>query len=98
MARRRSQGRGQNVSNPGAIEKHLFKVEGMNNPAEYQEFMRDDLSELSASNVLIGGLVRTSPGFPLETCGNDGLRQKLILRRKLQGIQSAEIKQRGEQM
>ena len=29
---------------------------------------------LSLPNVLIGGPVITSPGFPLETCGNDGLR------------------------
>jgi hypothetical protein len=32
------------------------------------------------------------PGFPLKACGNDGLRKVQILRSKLRGIRSAEIK------
>jgi hypothetical protein len=39
------------------------------------------------------GSSRTSPGFPLETCGNDGLREgSQLLRSNLQGIQPTQIK------
>jgi hypothetical protein len=31
----------------------------------------------SPPNVLIGGPVRISPGFPLKACGNDGLVEEL---------------------
>ena len=31
--------------------------------------------EFSPPNVLVGGPVGISPGFPLKACGNDGLRE-----------------------
>ena len=35
--------------------------------------IHDSFPTLSPPNVFIGGPLRVSPGFPLETCGNDGL-------------------------
>jgi hypothetical protein len=35
---------------------------------------RESLTQLSPPHVSSGGLVLTSPGFPLKACGNDGLR------------------------
>ena len=35
---------------------------------------RESLAQLSPPHVSSGGLVLTSPGFPLKACGNDGLR------------------------
>src|SRR3990167_4943194 len=35
---------------------------------------RESLTQLSPPPVSSGGLVLTSPGFPLKACGNDGLR------------------------
>jgi hypothetical protein len=35
----------------------------------------------SPPNVLIGGPVRISPGFPLKACGNDELVGELVLER-----------------
>src|SRR3989304_10340669 len=34
---------------------------------------RESLTRLSPPHVSSGGLVLTSPGFPLKACGNDGL-------------------------
>ncbi len=37
------------------------------------------LPKIVTPNFLIGGPVRTPPGFPLEACGNDRLVRELAL-------------------
>ena len=53
----------------------------MNYLAAYQKLMRDDLLRIVTPNVLIVGPVKTTPGFPLETCGNECAREGATLAR-----------------
>jgi hypothetical protein len=67
LSPRRSQSARSLVTNIEPFVTFVFSFENCG----WGEEMR--LPRPSPPNVLIGGPVRISPGFPLKACGNDGL-------------------------
>ena len=55
--------------------------------------MYENFPEVVTPNVQIGDPVRVSPAFPLQACGNDGLREdsKARLCNKLLGIEPVRL-------
>ena len=67
------------ILNLGALESALAQPQmTMNYPAAsggVSEDATETIPKASPPNVSIGGPVPNPPGFPLTTCGNEGLRE-----------------------